>query len=606
MEWEWSMFFSAYLGDEAGEAAWRATTNDHARWLGLPATLRSGCLRTGMHFAVVWIASAETHPADGLEETTNYAVFNTRGVPFPPAHSAPATRDTNAMVQQRLRSLTGNAVTLGVSLDSGRLTAMVPLTTPEQLYITDVRGSLVLANDQRLMLRWAGLELDERGICSLLQLGAVVPPLTVSRRVKRIPNGYTLGIEIGTGRQALQRSGCDGESASAVKGVHDPGGAVIATLDSILGEAPRGSILYFSGGVDSALLASRLPAIARTDIRLVNYSFGPEDAESAHALRMAHALQLPCERVTYDARELPLVLDRLGRDYSYPFADYSAIPTNLLMHATLSSPLSQPGAVEGTGADGAFGLGAKYGSWRRFYRLPGVVRAAMSTAYARLGLWRDNGRVGRVGRIARRSGLPLHVAAVIAQNALDGIAYRIPTKTHEEISVDVEKYLYGPSSGLAPEERLSLLDLVHVCAGEMAAKSFDLLRHNGTQPIYPFLDQRMVRLSTSLTWEQKCTGGETKGLLKQLLAQRVPKELVYRPKSGFVPPFESMLASANMQAYLHDAVLSPANPVTQVLYRNVVRRMIERAGKGRPLNLEAYFFLWGVTFLSGWLRQIGI
>jgi asparagine synthase (glutamine-hydrolysing) len=114
----------------------------------------------------------------------------------------------------------------------------------------------------------------------------------------------------------------------------------------------------------------------------------------------------------------------------------------------------------------------------------------------------------------------------------------------------------------------------------------------------------MVRLSASLTWEQKCPGGETKGLLKRALAQRVPHDLVYRRKSGFIPPFETMLTTPSMQAFLHDIVLSPANPVMGTLRPDIVRRMIERGGQGRPLNLETYFFLWGVTFLSGWLYQV--
>ncbi|HEY7340451.1 MAG TPA: asparagine synthase C-terminal domain-containing protein [Ktedonobacterales bacterium] len=602
------MFLSAYLGDEVGAEAWRAIVVRHAGWLGLPITFRNGLLRTGKLFSIAWIAPRGVNPADGLEETARYVALNARGMVFPPDRSASspsAPPESDALLQQRLVQQ-GTMVTLGVTLDTCQLLVNAPATTPEQCYISEVRNALVIANDLRLMLQWAGLEIDERGVCSLLQYGALVPPLTLSRHVRRVPNGFTLRVESETGRQTLHCVGQDvfRPATEAARTARNPDAAVLETLDGILHEAPRGSLLYFSGGVDSALLASRLSVIGRTDIQLVNYAFGPDDAESEQAQRMARALQLPCERIMYDSRELSGVLERLGRDYSYPFADYSIIPTNLLMHASLAGRETRPGAVEGTGADGAFGLGAMYETWRRFYRVPDALRGAISGAYARFGLWRDDGRLGRAGRIARRSHLPLHVAAVIAQNSLEGIAYRIPPKIRQEMLDDVETYEYALSEGLEADERMSVLDLVHVCAGEMAAKSFDLFRWHGTQPIYPFLDPRMVRLSASLTWEQKCPGGETKGLLKRALAQRVPHDLVYRRKSGFIPPFETMLTTPSMQAFLHDIVLSPANPVMGTLRPDIVRRMIERGGQGRPLNLETYFFLWGVTFLSGWLYQV--
>lgn len=600
------MYVSAYLGNETGASAWRAVIEQHAHWLGLPTTFRNGLLRTGSVFAVAWMAPLGVNPAEGLEETASYVALNARGTPFPSADttsSLSVARDTSELLQRRLSNC-GNMIALGISLDSCQLIINAPATTPEQCFISGAHKALVVANDLRVLLRWAGSALDERGICSLLQFGALVPPLTVSRHVQRVPNGFTLHIESETGRQRLQRAGPDVFCSAVGTTVQNPEAAVLDTLDGILCEAPKGSLLYFSGGVDSALLASRLYPTGRTDIQLVNYAFGPNDAEGKHALRMAQALHLPCERIEYDPRNLLGVLKGLGRDYSYPFTDYSVIPTNLLMHATLTSAKNQPGAVEGTGADGAFGLGAMYETWRKFYRMPDALRDALSGAYARFGLWRDDGRPGRAGRIARRSRLPLHVAAVIAQNSLEGIAYRIPPKIRQEILDNVEMYEYALSDGLEPEERMSALDLVHVCAGEMAAKSFDLFRRNGSQPIYPFLDPRMVRLSSSLTWEQKCPGGEKKGLLKQLLAKRAPSELVYRPKSGFVPPFETMLTTDSMQAYLHDVVLTSANPVMPFLRPDIVRRMVERAGRGRRLNLETYFFLWAVTFTSSWLQQV--
>jgi asparagine synthase (glutamine-hydrolysing) len=124
------------------------------------------------------------------------------------------------------------------------------------------------------------------------------------------------------------------------------------------------------------------------------------------------------------------------------------------------------------------------------------------------------------------------------------------------------------------------------------------------RPLFPFLEPAMVQLSASLRWDQKVRDGTTKAPLKALLAQQVPHEMVYRKKSGFIPPFEAMLTTRSMYAYLQDVVLSKHNPVAQCVDTRVVQRMIERAYQKHPLNLEAYFFLWSVVFGSAWLHKL--
>src|SRR5262249_2133506 len=152
----------------------------------------------------------------------------------------------------------------------------------------------------------------------------------------------------------------------------------------------------------------------------------------------------------------------------------------------------------------AYGLGLKLGKWTRLYAVPRPAREILGAAYARAGLWKSDGRTSRLSRLARRTlGGPLHVAAVLARNALDGIAYSEPAFVRDELDDAIERFIYASSAGFEPRERLSLLDLMTVCAERFATKSYDPLRRLGTSAIYPFLEPGMVRLGTSLTWEQK-------------------------------------------------------------------------------------------------------
>jgi asparagine synthetase B (glutamine-hydrolysing) len=260
--------------------------------------------------------------------------------------------------------------------------------------------------------------------------------------------------------------------------------------------------------------------------------------------------------------------------------------------------------IEGTGADGAFGFAASYPKWRRAYAVPRLIRQPLAQAYDWLDLWKFDTRLERAGRIVRKSATLPMGHAVVAQNALEGIAYDVPPPGRASFARAVSEHLDAVTDGATPEDRLSLLDLVWVCAGRMAPKSFDPLRLRGVSPVYPFLEPAMVSLSSTLSWETKCAGGQAKGILKHMLAREVPAEWVYRRKTGFTrgASARAMFASAPLQQFMHDVVLSPGNPLADYCRIDVVRRLVERARR-HSLSVGAHIFLWTLAFASAWIRQ---
>ena len=554
-------FFSAYLGPAAGARTWEAALSAHARWLGFvaPAYQENTPTPSGVVRAVARLAKTAVPGGD------------------------------------RAPLLTPFANDVRVELTPHGFVVTVAPATPQPCYVLTAFGGQVLCDDLRFCASLVGARLDPVGAYALLLFGQSPAPLTCLRGVSRLAGGYRYRIDhdgITATRDFIPNPApiTDARVAEARVGT---------VLDRLIAATPKHALLFFSGGVDSSLLAARAAALGRTDIQLLNYAFGPQDAEAAHALHVASHLHLACDRVTHEPAHAGQVLERLARDYAYPFGDLSTLPTNLLVHAAFGSSAGSnfPAVIEGTGADGAFGLAATYGRWHGVFAMPAPLRLAGGAAYDWLRLWRFNFYLERVLRFVRKSTRLGLGPAVLAQNSLDGIAFDLPPGARADVPEPQETQLTG-------EEQLSLLDLAWVCAGRMAPKTFDPLRGRGVRPIYPYLEPDLIRVSNSVAWSVKCANGEEKSLLKTLLARELPKALVYRKKSGFTPPYRTTLAAPPVQAFLHDVVLTRNNPMLELCDVGTVRDLVTRAGRGADLSAGAVDFLWTLTFTSGWLHQL--
>ena len=592
------MFFSAYLGEQENLADWQEVVQQHASWLELNVHFKDSALADGRIVAFSWLYLKEFNPQALFLEMKDLFVISTTPSSLSP-ELGPTAED---LWGQLTKELCSNTIRLGISRCTGELRVVVPPTTPEQFYITYDKRGYVLGNDMRLLTRWAGLILDERAIYALLQYGAIPAPFTISQNLQRIPNGHILKLTPQSTKLAFEPFFWPGQALSAGDDPLDAAAQVAGTLDQILSSTPDSSVLYFSGGVDSSLMAARFAEMGRTDVILFNYAFGPEDPEGQLALEMAGHLDLKCKQVMYQPVTIFQVLENLGRDYSFPFCDSSVLPTRLLVQASLPYAERSLTVIEGTAADGAFGRWTPNGYW---FSAPAPVRWLTAESYRILRSWQWPGsKLERWGRLARRSVnmSPAH-AAVMARNSFDHIAYNMPGSIRQTLEEVINTWIETLSSALAPEGRLSYLDVVHICAGIFAAKSFDPLRKAQIKAVYPFLEPPMIRLSYSLAYDQKCAPGDSKTLLKTMLAQYVPEKLVYRPKSGFIPPFSEILNQPEIQEFVRDVVLAPENPVIHFCRLKTVKQMFERAEQGQPVNIDVHKFLWSLIFTSAWLRQ---
>jgi asparagine synthetase B (glutamine-hydrolysing) len=261
--------------------------------------------------------------------------------------------------------------------------------------------------------------------------------------------------------------------------------------------------------------------------------------------------------------------------------------------------------IDGTGADGLFGIGMSLARWKRAERVPRWVRRLIGSLYGPLDAWKRSSADSTIEsamRVFRRTTqMPLPLA-VVSQNPLDGLAYRIPSGVREEIDGAIVTYILSMADDADEATTLSMIDMIQVCAGIFAAKSFDPLRMRGADVRYPFLEPDVLSLGCEWPWSMRCPGGVPKGMLRNLLRGVIPDTVLERPKTGFTPPFARMLAGDVWQEFIRGLVLSPHNPVIERCDASLVRKMADHVRRHQRISVGAMNYLWTLIFTSAWWR----
>ncbi len=117
----------------------------------------------------------------------------------------------------------------------------------------------------------------------------------------------------------------------------------------------------------------------------------------------------------------------------------------------------------------------------------------------------------------------------------------------------------------------------------------------------PFLDPRLIDFLLRVPAAHKLDGTSGKRLLKRLMAERLPEELVGRPKRGFDVPLNAWLRDS--LAELVTDTLSPerlraGGVFDEAAVGEIVRQHVEgRADRGREVWLLLQFELWRARWL---------
>jgi asparagine synthase (glutamine-hydrolysing) len=311
---------------------------------------------------------------------------------------------------------------------------------------------------------------------------------------------------------------------------------------------------YLSGGVDSALVVAAMQAVGSVQggpTRTFSMGFDdPAYDEAPQAMAIAQHLGTQHTQWRMNGADALAMLNQIPDILDEPMADASIFPTTFLsLHAQ-----SHVGVVlTGDGGDEAFGGYMRYrqaqGWLGQLQRLPWGLRYGLAQC-----LQHTPNRIwDRLGQLLPQAKMPTQFA--IKVNKLAGwLKQKNPAEqsqiflalwpAHSLPRAHWDDGEFSAPQGLSPSEVLQWWEMRHYLPGDLLTKMDRATMWASLEARSPLLDHRIIELAWCLAPALKAMGGTPKRVLRTLLSEVLPADLVYGPKRGFSVPLDAWLRGA--------------------------------------------------------------
>lgn len=311
----------------------------------------------------------------------------------------------------------------------------------------------------------------------------------------------------------------------------------------MISDVPVG--VFLSGGYDSTAVAALLQEERTEKLRTFTIGFknaaydeAPSAKKVAQYLGTDHTEYYCTEK---DARE---IVPELPEIYDEPFADSSAIPT-ILVSRLAKQEVSV--ALSADGGDELFAGYTKYINALRNYRtlrfIPAFLQSAAGNAmkYTAPLFSPFANKINRfvhkyqtVRKLMQKGNHPVLVMKYMSQRFDDEELSKLFLRKVGEIPTYFDTYDMLESDDLLA--MLQAVDYKTYLMDDILTKVDRATMSVSLEGREPFLDHRIIEFVAQLPSDFKLKNGQSKYLLKEIVHDYVPKEMMERPKQGFAVP----------------------------------------------------------------------
>lgn len=367
----------------------------------------------------------------------------------------------------------------------------------------------------------------------------------------------------------------------------------------MIADVPLGAFL--SGGIDSSSVVASMAMQSAEPVK--TFSIGFEEAafnELPYAAQVARQYGTEHHEILVKPDCVDLV-NRLVRHFDEPFGDSSAIPTYLVSEFAARHVKV---CLTGDGGDELF---AGYESFfalqkvRKFDGVPQGVRRALSWVAGQLPYSAYGKNYLRM--ISRSNELEryfeLNYTPYFLREQLLADEWMLPADA---------AYLRRTFAGCLASNGADILthalyfEATAKLTGDMLVKVDRMSMAASLEVRCPLLDHELAELAMQIPHSWKMRGGRGKDILIRAVGDRLPAELLNRPKKGFGVPL-SIWFRGSLKEFLWDHLRSRKFLERGIVSPEFVEHLLQEHASGRRDNNH---WLWMLLMLELWFREFDL
>ncbi len=379
-------------------------------------------------------------------------------------------------------------------------------------------------------------------------------------------------------------------------------------LDSAIDLRLRSDVplgIFLSGGLDSSsvvgLLAPRVSEPLKTFS--VAYDFGRQYDETPYARMVAEKFQTDHHQIMLTPEQFRDFIPRFIELMDEPVAESAAISLYFVSklareHVTV--------VLSGEGSDEIF---AGYDLYRymavleRYFTLGG---SGLTSLLARLGktLLPEGSKLvkylqlGSLPLEKRYKGISTYEERYRQRLYTPEFARRCRENQHTGL-VHFLNGLFGQTANLDVLSRMLYFDTRTWLVDDLLIKADRMSMAASLELRVPFLDYRLVEFAASMPSGYKIRGGKGKYLLKQMMRDILPPEIIHRKKMGFPTPLKIMFAG-ELYDYACDILLTHHSGLTKYFSQKAIAEILR---EHKEQQQDHHRIIWQLIVLALWIQQ---
>lgn len=413
--------------------------------------------------------------------------------------------------------------------------------------------------------------INKKAVSLYLKYGYVPAPMAIFDKTHKLLPGHMMEYDIQSGKKSVSKY-WDVMDFYKKPRLNINYQEAMQELEKILSSAfnyrmvadvPVG--VFLSGGYDSALLTTLLQKDRTEKLKTFTIGFDNKEWDETPAAK-ALAKRLGTDHTEYICTQddCKKIIPELPFFYDEPFADNSAVPTILV------SQLARKKVKVALSADGGDETFAGYNRYEGLYhaqKILKLIRGIKNKRLSNFGIKANNLLTKKYSFLHEKGEAFAKLLAIepkyrVAMTAESGSFSSLSESVFQEMSVisyPEPMFLLDENDFDDSISVATAMDYINYMADDVLVKVDRATMSISLEGRDPLLDHRIIEYAAQLPIEYKFDHGNKKRIYKDILYQYVPKEMMERPKTGFMMPVEDWLRN-DLKYLLEDNLNDSLNP----------------------------------------------